>query len=536
MALRYRRLFRLRPGMQGTRRQSPRRGAACAILAMCCLSLSLATAGAAERKEGQPAAAAQEQAEPAIPFPWPNQVGSAPLGTDAGPRDPRAQTLEVSSEGHLKAVLRHTRPGDTIIVADGTYEGWKVRLPSVISGQDGRPITIRAATPGGVVFRGPSRWRIEGAHVIFAGFVFERSGKETVHVMGDRNRLTGLIFRESGAEDSSFPPIVKIDHGASHNEVDHNTFIGSKSVSITISVPVRAAEGVPQFNHLHHNRFQDIVRLRDNGQEPIQLGTASGLGKSCVHEAKTLVEFNVFLRASGDTELVSNKSSRNVIRHNVAVDSDGGLSLRCGNNTRIEGNILTRTRNGIGISGDGHIVINNLVDDPRVHGILLLAGSRRKNKQGFLPATNALVAHNTILNTGNAIRFAQFDDDGTGLPKGNRIINNLFAAGSQRPSLIAVDKRNPLSKYMEKNEFARNVFWWPMHETGMVPEPRLGAKSNIVADPKIERGDDGLPRLGEGSPARDAAIPGVVQRDLLGRVRRDADGQPDIGAQEVTNR
>ena len=503
------------------------------------MAMLLATAAAAGKKEEPPTAkseAAAREEEPKIPFPWSSRAESSSPGAVTGSRDPRAQTFEVTSEGRLKAVLRHVRAGDTILVADGTYQGWKVRLPSAVSGREGQPVTIRAATPGGVVFRGQSRWRIEAAYIVLAGFVFEQSGEQTVHVLGNRNRLTGLTFRESGAEDSSFPPIVRLDRGASHNEIDHNRFVGSKSVSITITVPVLAAQGVPQFNHLHHNWFQDIERLRDNGQEPIQLGTAAGRGKSCVHEAKTLVEFNTFLRASGDTELISNKSSSNVIRHNVAVDSDGGLSLRCGRNTTVEGNILIRTRSGIGISGDSHVVINNVIDRPRVQGIVLVAGSKRKNKQGFLPATNALIAHNTILNTGNAIRFAQFDDAGTGLPQGNRIVNNLISANSDKPSLVVAGKRNPISKYLEKNEFAGNMFWWPGHETGMVPEPREGAKANVIADPMIERGDDGLPRLGAASPARDAALPGLVERDVLGRARREADGRPDIGALEAASR
>ncbi len=537
MNSRYRRLFRLCPSLSRFRRSSAHLGSV-AVLAICGFTVLLPDVGAAEKEQGQSAAKSKkelEKAEPSIPFPWPNAIEPSSPAALAGSRDPRAQTLEAASEGRLKAVLRHVRPGDTIVVANGIYQGWKVRLPSVISGRDGQPITIRAATPGGVVFRGPSRWRIEGAHVVLAGFVFEQSGEETIHILGDRNRLTALTFRESGADDSSFPPIVRIDHGASYNEIDQNLFIGSKSVSITIAVPARAAQGVPRFNHLHHNRFQDIERLRDNGQEPIQLGTGSGNGKSCLHETESLVEFNTFLRASGDTELVSNKSSGNIIRHNVAVDSDGGLSLRCGNETRVEGNILVRTRSGVGITGDGHIVINNLIDNPRVHGIVLVAGSKRKGKRGFDPATNALVAHNTILNTGSAIRFVQYDDDGTGLPEGNQIVNNLIAAGSKSSSLVVAGKRNPLSKYLDKNGFARNLFWWPGHESGTVPEPREGDKANIVADPRIERRDGGLPGLGEGSPARDVALPGIAQRDLLGRARGDVDGRPDIGAQEANN-
>ena len=126
-------------------------------------------------------------------------------------------------------------------------------------------------------------------------------------------------------------------------------------------------------NRFDHNYFKDIERLSSNGQEPIQLGqdqTAYG-----TVSLRTIVEYNLFENASGDSEIISNKSADNIIRCNTMRDSKAGICLRGGQNVLVEGNYCLRTR-GIRVYGHGHTIINNYLEETE-GGIFLDAGQYR---------------------------------------------------------------------------------------------------------------------------------------------------------------
>ena len=67
----------------------------------------------------------------------------------------------------------------------------------------------------------------------------------------------------------------------------------------------------------------------------------------------TIVEHNLFEDCDGDPEIVSIKSSDNIIRHNTFRGSYGTLSLRHGNRNKLESNYFFGNGKPIGTSPDG---------------------------------------------------------------------------------------------------------------------------------------------------------------------------------------
>jgi poly(beta-D-mannuronate) lyase len=281
-------------------------------------------------------------------------------------------------------------------------------------------------------------------------------------------------------------------------------------------------------NRFDHNYFQDIRRLSSNGQEPIQLGQdQSALGHVSV---RAVVEYNLFENASGDGEIISNKSADNIIRRNTMRDSKAGISLRGGRNTLVEGNYCRRTR-GIRIFGDGHTVVNNYLEETDF-GICLDAGQHSKggfvNREvsgSYEAASDVLIANNTIVNPtvcGIALGLKNGQKHQgvvrSVFPSDIAIVNNLITG--TRGVLILDDGSRDL-------KWRTNIAW-PRHEA------RLGLSDQgiIETDPQLTRGSTIRYLPGSDSPARDAGT--VLKKIVADYAGRQRVGSPDIGCDEIS--
>jgi poly(beta-D-mannuronate) lyase len=429
-----------------------------------------------------------------------------------------AKDTTVASPEQFATAIVAAGPGDTIRIADGRYSGWRLSVPPTVAGAANARIRIVPQSEHGVTFTGPTTVVIRGDYIELADFRFEGTGKNSVTVRGHHNRISGLVFRDAGDKDSPFPGILVVEPGAIGNEIDHCQFIGSLSMSIKIRM--RRGKPAPVDTHIHHNLFQDIVRRAKNGQEPIQLGQ----DRNADVPLHALVEYNQFLRVNGDPELISNKSSENVIRYNLVIDSDGEIVLRTGRNCIVEGNIFIDSRGGVRVSGSGHRIVNNFVKTATGRGIVLTDGTRR-----YRVATGNLIAHNTVISDGRGIFFATFDPEVMEPAAGNRFVNNILVGISARP-VIAARKSEVLPERLAQNSFEGNLMW----QEQVAPEgaPLALGDGFIIANPRIEVTDDNIPSLLAGSPAIDAGLAGVAGTDIRGRPRPSGAGA-DIGAFEA---
>ncbi len=420
-----------------------------------------------------------------------------------------AVTYEVGTVDDLNARAEKLQPGDEFVLRDGVYTDCRLQIPC--SGTEGRPIIIRPASPGGVLFRRSTQIVISGDHIELRGFHFEHCGPQiVVHIdAGDFNRVTACRFLHCGDPRSTYRHIVEVGENAHHNRVDHCEFEGSKSMGIGLRI--KSEETLGLHNRFDHNVFRDIVRLSSNGQEAIQIGQG---GPSDQFEAHAIVEYNTFDNASGDAEFISNKASRNVYRYNVAANCNASLVLRGGNDCLVEGNVLARNSTGLRVHGLRHTIINNLFLENSRYGITMPLGG-----SGHRQPEDCLVANNTFVDNGSAgLAFAPMSRY-TLLPKNNRIVDNVFVGNTG----TLIDRGGATDNHVVHNLF------WARDEA----EVGFAGEDDLRADPLLV-GSGLTLRLGAGSPAIDAALqlPGVV-RDRLGNPRPVGRG-PDLGASEYS--
>ena len=432
---------------------------------------------------------------------------------DPGPMAEPARAGDViASTEELTARAKTARPGDTLVICNGAYADWRTSI--ACKGIEGKPITIRPETPGGVMFRLKTRIDITGDWVVFRGFRFEHCYHNALNIRGgSHNRITQCQFFHCGSPHSTFGHILRVDMGAHYNRVDHCYFTGSKSMGIGQRNDQRHPENVGTHNRYDHNIFRDITRIWINGQENIQLGQ----GVPWDAELKALVEYNLFDNAWGDGEIFSSKTSRNTFRHNVAANCPhSAFTLRGGDDAVVDGNILVNNGGGIRIFGRNHRIVNNLIMDCNGAAITFRIGHERGRSKGF-PATNCLIANNTLINNSSGVVATTGTDREDWRPRRNRIINNVFIA----PWGIFNNPNGHVDPVAD-----RNLFW----STGSAEIGMQGTRA-LVADPQLV-GEGASVRLAAGSPAIDRGVPlRDVAEDRHGNPR-PLGAAPDLGADE----
>jgi len=270
------------------------------------------------------------------------------------PASVEAATYQVDSLTGLRARIAAAVAGDVIVVKDGAYPA---SSPITIDrrGAAGRPIRIAAQTVGGVTISGAAGFEIvaPAAYVEVDGFVFSHaSGKTQIHAGATHVRFAHDVFECEG--DGAYLTVAGDD-----TEIDRNEFRDKRTLGNMIDVRGTGSQ-VAQRVHIHDNYFHDFTSPGPgtNGAETIRFGL-SGLSLS---KGLGIIEGNLFVRCTGENEMLSIKSGSNAIRNNTLVDSPGAqLTLRHGNGNEVSGNYLRGT-DGIRIFGDRNSVHDNYLE------------------------------------------------------------------------------------------------------------------------------------------------------------------------------
>lgn len=443
------------------------------------------------------------------------KIQSSRSKVDPGPKaqtgPPVQHDRAIASAEELTGRAQAARPGDTLVIRDGVYANWRATIAG--KGTEKEPITIRPETPGGVMFRLRTRIDITGDWVVFRELRFEHCDSTLCIRGGSHNRVTQCQFFHCGSPHSTFAHILRVDMGSHYNRVDHCYFTGSKSMSMGQRNDQRHPDNVGTHNRYDHNVFRDIIRIWINGQENIQLGQ----GVPWDAELNALVDHNLFDNAWGDGEIFSSKTSRNTFRYNVAANCPHStFTLRGGDNAMVEGNILVNNGGGIRIFGRNHRIVNNLIMDCDGAAITFQIGHARGRSKG-VPATDCLIANNTLINNSAGIAAARTTDREDWRPRRNRIVNNVFVA----PWGIFNSPNGRVDPMAD-----RNLFW----STGSAEIGMKGTHA-LVADPRLV-GEGASIRLSSGSPAIDRAVPLDGLREDRHGNPRPLGAAPDLGADE----
>lgn len=470
----------------------------------------------------------------------------------------------VSTSAELETALAAAQPGDILCIADGSYNSWRVNIPRSVRGENGKYITIRPQNENGVTFKGSTKFEIYGHFIHLTGMNFDRTPNDSVVLHGNDNRLSHCTFTLCGG--SQYTLVVEIRHdqnfkigegigeGGQRNEIDHNIFKQSISMSLGLRVPRSQGdskrpphidwEKIPRDNHIHHNQFLDISPKDPNnpygcsaGQEAMQIGK----NYQTFRKLRTLIEYNVIENFTAHKVAIAFKSSGNILRYNIFRNNysnancggQGVVNLRAGQANTVDGNVFTQNHLALSVSGlnDGqypqggepHTIINNLLIDSGGLDIFL---------EGHRLTSHALIAHNTIVADNRLIFFRQSQN-----PRKvtNTFLNNIFVLRNTAATPFATHTgsgRHSLTDILNESVFERNIFFWQDGSTPAIPGPTTGDKANLVVDPQLDLSDPLVPRFLNGnSPAINNGLPSAVSKDIVGQIRIDK--LPDIGAFEV---
>jgi poly(beta-D-mannuronate) lyase len=289
--------------------------------------------------------------------------------------------------------------------------------------------------------------------------------------------------------------------------VDHNDF-GPKTVLGNTIMLAGAGSQIVQQTRLDHNYFHDVSGGGGNGWETIR----AGLSGWWLSSSKTVIEYNLFERCTGDPETISIKSSDNTIRFNTMRDNHGEMTLRHGNRQQVYGNWLLGNDSGIRVCGGLHKIYNNYIGSVGGKGIFLEGGEFDDNSGAptdHKQVYGVQVLFNTIVSSqGIAVGGSHPLE-----PKDCIIANNLLQGGAMLSEVAGV------SNIKYSNNFVNG-----------------GASVNTpgavkMVDPMLVKMGE-IFRFGAGSPAIDAAdATYTVPDDIDGSARS---GKLDVGADELT--
>ena len=264
-------------------------------------------------------------------------------------------------------------------MCDGSWPNAKILFQ--VRGTESKPIKLVAQTPGKVILTGSSQLYIAGKFAVVDGLTFK--GKYTgsnYRVIQFHNgssgtcvdcRLTNTSVLDYNPGDSQRNTKWVVMQGQ-RNRVDHCHFRGKTNLGAMLQINVGAGSG-PNDHRVDHNFFEnrpDLTSEISQNGDTLEIGSIS---KYAYRESRATVEYNYLLNINSDFEIVTVKSSNNIVRYNVVDSSSGVFSLRQGTNNTIDGNYifgrgLTET-GGIRITGKGHKVVNNYIEGVNPTGI-----------------------------------------------------------------------------------------------------------------------------------------------------------------------
>jgi poly(beta-D-mannuronate) lyase len=437
-----------------------------------------------------------------------------------------AAEYRAANPAEVKAAVRAAKPGDAIVLKDGPWRDADILFDA--EGTAEKPITLRAETPGKVVFSGKSQLRIGGRHLVVDGLLFQNGTLDGDVIAFRANsrqwaqhcRLTNCAVVDYSPADKKVDSKWVSLYGA-HNRVDHCFLQGKTNAGATLVVWL---SDEPNEHQIDHNHFGRRAPLGVNGGETIRVGTSEW----SLQSSRTIVEHNYFQECSGEIEIISSKSCDNVYRYNTFVDCEGALTLRHGNRCVVDGNIFLghgkRSTGGVRIIGEEHQVINNyfegLAGDGARSAISLMNGIPNSPLNGYFQVKRAVVAFNTCVDSKATLTIGLVGSNPAGgvlAPEDCTFANNIFRG---KETLI-LQSTNPTGAIWQGNLLF-----------GGEPGVPLAAGLS-VKDPLLERGKDGLLRPAASSPAIGAAVGDFdwLRKDFDGQSRGD---QRDVGCDQVS--
>ncbi len=468
----------------------------------------------------------------------------------------QAAKTTVNSLSTLTSTFTTALPGDTIVIANGSYNWGKISLNNTNGNATSAWIVVMAQTQSNVIFTDSTYLMFSGYKIHINGFKFANGNSRTNAVVSFRTTSNILAYysRVSNITFDNYNSIDSVENEwvalfGTNNRLDHCTFINKSNARATVVVWYSNANfpdrSVSTFHRIDSNYFKGRSYMGGNGGETIRVG----VGNNSRTFGYNTIEYNLFEgMTQAEMEIVSNKSYYNTYRYNTFKNCNGGLTLRMGKYCSVYGNFFinddpTKTGSyGIRIIDKGHKVYNNYCE-----GLLGTSGSLSSIRcpivtyngtyssadslnplvlnGAYLPSDSALIVNNTIVNCsgGPGIKLGNYDA-GMALnqPLGTTIANNVIKMTSGQA--VYLEPTNTLMTYFaEGNIYNAPAGLGITNTTGFTNTTlTFGSRVNGI--------------LSAPSNVQDASINTSYYSSIIGNL--DAQGQTrssifDVGCDEI---
>ncbi|NBS14841.1 MAG: hypothetical protein EBT57_08575, partial [Verrucomicrobia bacterium] len=377
-----------------------------------------------------------------------------------------------------------------VTLNSGTYGAINKTLESSISDDTTAktsPILVYAATPGGVIINAPSQITLSGRGITLAGLDFNANSgiptsAATPYILGTASGSRYMTFSNirfngcaAGATAGNWIYLQGFYHA-----VEFCTF---QERPATISSPIISFDpniyeggvAVSRLHRISYCYFGPRYTGTGNGYETIRIAT----GDFQTFDMQVTIEHNLFYRsiwrtdgAQSDPEIISSKSRNNKILYNTILESQGGISLRAGDGSTVEGNYIfgagslsgasniaigtsSANQGGIRVIGTNHMVRNNYIEnivgtDARA-ALCVMSGETNyyqgnpstgaTNSGSYAPGHNAKIYNNTFVNC-KEISLGYLSPDSTnaaGSPTNVLFYNNAWQGNGTATAAIKRD-------------------------------------------------------------------------------------------------
>lgn len=390
----------------------------------------------------------------------------------------------------VASCLKMAQPGDRIYIKDGQYKDQELKWMG--NGTEKSPITIEALNPGKVKIEGSSTLRMAGEWMSVSGLHFTNGYAPKGSVIEFRNgkqlanhcRLTNCVIDgfNPSRRDQSYSYILLYGR---HNRVDHCSLTGKLNLGVTLIVILNDERCLENHHRIDHNYFGERPVYGSNGAETIRVGTS----QQAYSSSRTVIEDNLFERCSGEVEVVSIKSSDNIIRNNTLLECEGVVALRHGDRNTVNNNLFIgnglRNTGGIRVVNAGHQIYDNT--------LVGLAGTRFFSALGVMNAVpnslpnrycqvvNVKMYRNTFVDCSN-IEFGTGKDlERTLAPEDVTFANNIIINKELNKPYIAIDDVSGVLFEGNKVQLARD-YSAPGFTTEKVKVPELPSDAAIRKD------------------------------------------------------
>ncbi len=312
----------------------------------------------------------------------------------------------ISTPDELLEAISSAEPGSVITLKNGIWKDVEINLYG--KGTEGKPITLRAETPGKVFIEGVSHLHLGGEYLRVDGLHFRNGYSPSRSVIRYQigKDSTAFYSHVSNCVIDGFTKPNRYDRDSwvqfygQHNQMDHCYISGKSSKGATVIVYQKGNQHINNYHQIVHNYFGPRPRKGGPSAETMRIGGS----QTSMTPGRVNVANNYFEACNGEVEVISNKTNHNTFRNNIFYKCEGSLVMRHGNYTTVDGNIFIGDDDsdfygGIRAVNTGHWITNNYFYKIRGEEfrspLAMMNGIPKSPLNRYNQVTDVVVAHNT---------------------------------------------------------------------------------------------------------------------------------------------